>query len=85
MQVAQTLDLSGVSCPDNYVYVTLALDELEAGEILEILLDGPESISNVPRSLKLSGQKIVAASREGHGTFRLWVEKAPGTRSVKCG
>ena len=45
-----TLDLTGVPCPMNWVRTRLALEELKAGERLEVVLDSGEPLESVPRS-----------------------------------
>jgi tRNA 2-thiouridine synthesizing protein A len=55
----QHIDLRGVSCPLNYVKTKLKLEEMEAGQVLEVLLDDGESIINVPRSAKEDGYRIL--------------------------
>lgn len=75
MNVAATLDLCGESCPNNYVRTVLALEELEVGEVLEVILQGQEALANVPRSVNMSGQKIVAVERGENDRLRLWIEK----------
>ena len=52
------LDLSGVMCPMNFVKTKLQLEEMEAGQILEVILDDGEPVKNVPRSVKAEGHKI---------------------------
>lgn len=59
VNIDKTLDLRGVSCPLNYVKTKLKLEEMKAGQVLEILLDDGEPIVNVPRSAKEDGHKIL--------------------------
>lgn len=62
-----TIDLRGVRCPSNYVRARLALDEIELGGELTILLDEGEPVSNVPRSLREDGDTVLAIDRRGDG------------------
>lgn len=71
------LDLRGTPCPINFVKTKLKLDELEQGEILEVLLDEGEPIQNVPRSVRDDGHKILKVEQEGE-FFRVAIEKAEG-------
>jgi len=59
-KIDQSLDLRGVSCPLNYVKTKLKLEELAAGQVLEIILSDGEPIVNVPRSAKDDGNEILA-------------------------
>ncbi|MCS7254517.1 MAG: sulfurtransferase TusA family protein [Armatimonadota bacterium] len=60
-----TLDLRGTPCPINYVRAKLALETMDIGDILEVLLDDGEPIRNVPASLENDGQEIVEIRNEG--------------------
>ena len=71
----ETLDLRGVCCPDNYVKTVLKLEEMEEGQILELLLDDGEPIRNVPASLKRDGHSVIHVERCDGGYFRLLVRK----------
>ena len=68
------LDLRGIVCPINFVKTKLKLEELNPGEILEIIIDAGEPMSNVPRSIKEEGHKIIKVEKL-NGSFRLCIEK----------
>ncbi|MBI2412267.1 MAG: sulfurtransferase TusA family protein [Deltaproteobacteria bacterium] len=68
------LDLRGVMCPINFVKTKLKLETLEAGEVLELVLDSGEPIQNVPKSIKEEGHKILEVKKEGE-YFRLKIQK----------
>lgn len=68
------LDLRGVVCPINFVKTKLKLEEMESGEILEIVIDPGEPMANVPRSIKEEGHKVIKVDKAGEG-FRLLIEK----------
>ena len=71
---AANLDLRGVICPVNFVKTKLKLEEMNIGEILEVLIDAGEPIANVPRSIKEEGHKIIKVEKiDSH--FRLLIEK----------
>jgi len=53
-----TLDLTGVPCPMNWVRTRLALEELPAGERLEVVLDPGEPLDSVPRSAREEGHDV---------------------------
>jgi TusA-related sulfurtransferase len=55
---AATLDLTGVVCPLNWVKAKLALEELDAGDQLTLLLDPGEPIDSVPRSAREDGHDV---------------------------
>ena len=55
------LDLTGVPCPMNWVRARLALEELPAGERLELVLDPGEPLESVPRSAREDGHEVAVA------------------------
>ena len=52
------LDLTGVPCPMNWVRTKLALEELAAGQPLEVVLDEGEPLDSVPRSAREEGHDV---------------------------
>lgn len=74
-EVDARLDLSGVACPMNFVKTKLQLEEMDAGQLLEIILDDGEPIRNVPRSVQAEGHKILKNEQLPDGHFKLVIEK----------
>jgi TusA-related sulfurtransferase len=72
----QVIDLRGVSCPTNFVKAKLALEDIETGDIAQILLDDGEPVKNVPRSLKADGHKLIGLKQSDEGHYILELEKA---------
>jgi len=68
------LDLSGVMCPMNFVKTKLQLEEMESGQILEVILDDGDPVKNVPRSVKAEGHKILELTEMPDGHHRLVIE-----------
>ncbi len=52
------LDLTGVPCPMNWVRTRLALEELAAGDSLEVVLDDGEPLESVPQSAREDGHDV---------------------------
>ncbi len=69
-----SIDLRGVLCPINFVKTKLKLEMMDAGQILEVILDDGEPIRSVPRSLKEEGHKIIKVESK-EGAYRLLVKK----------
>ena len=69
------LDLSGVMCPMNFVKTKLQLEEMDEGQILEVILDEGEPVRNVPRSVKAEGHKILELEEMPDGHYSLVIEK----------
>jgi TusA-related sulfurtransferase len=71
----QSIDLRGVSCPTNFVKAKLALEDLDNGTTVLILLDDGEPVKNVPRSLKADGHKLIGLKQTEEGHYVLEVVK----------
>jgi TusA-related sulfurtransferase len=68
------LDLRGTPCPINFVRTKLKLEQLPAGALLEVWLDGGEPIEQVPDSLRMNGY-VVEPPEEREGFFALQVRR----------
>lgn len=60
-----TVDLTGVPCPLNFVKAKLALEKIEIGEVLSVLLDEGEPVRNVPDSFAQQGQQVLEVENVG--------------------
>lgn len=63
IRIDQHLDLKGVPCPLNFVKTKLTLESMEAGSILEVVLDDGEPITNVTASVKEEGHQILKVEK----------------------
>ena len=68
------VDLRGVACPMNFVRAKIQLEEIELGQVLDILLDDGEPVRNVPASFADQGQEILSIAEEG-GHHRVRVRR----------
>lgn len=69
-----SLDITSDVCPITFVKTKLKLEELEPGEVLEVILKSGEPLENVPRSAKQEGHKILKVEQQGEN-FRLLIRK----------
>lgn len=51
----RTIDLKGEVCPYTFVLTKLNLEEMENNSILEVIVDYPPAVENIPRSVKDQG------------------------------
>lgn len=58
--VHATLDITDRTCPMTFVVTQLKLEEMQPGEVLEVILSGGEPMQNVPRTLKEPRPRRVA-------------------------
>lgn len=67
------LDICGKVCPMTFIYTKLALEEMDSNEILEVLLDFPAAIENVPDSCKRQDLAEVVDIKEIDGNKKTWL------------
>jgi len=70
-----TLDLRGTRCPLNFVKTKIQIEEMNSGELLEIVLDDGEPIKNVPRSVVAEGHDVIGLEKLDDGSFSVFVRK----------
>lgn len=65
------IDITREVCPMTYVRVKLAMEALDDGATLEVLLKGTEPLKNVPRSAKEDGHEVLSFEPLEDGRARL--------------
>lgn len=67
------LDLRGTPCPINFVRTKMKLEQMNAGELLEVWLDPGEPIEQVPDSLKMAGYTVAQIiDRQDHFLLQVY-------------
>jgi len=74
-RVDEELNLRGEVCPYTFVKSKLALEDLEPGKILRVIVDNPESAENVPRSLANEGNEVLGVGPLGGEAWSILVKK----------
>lgn len=69
------IDIRGKVCPMTFVYTKLALEELNKGNILEVLLDFPAALENIPKSCKRQNLAEVLEIKEINAANNEWILK----------
>ncbi len=75
IQIDRVLDLKGEVCPYTFVWSKLALEEMESGQVLGILVDYLPATTNVPRSLKAEGHRILQVAQLNDDDWQIVVRK----------
>jgi TusA-related sulfurtransferase len=64
-------------CPYTFLKARLALEEMDPGQVLRVVVDGPGSARDVPRSLEQLGHQILAVvTGQTPGTGTILVRRA---------
>ncbi len=69
------LDLRGIKCPLNWARAKVRLEQMEPGQVLELILDDPRGYRDIPRAAEAEGHAILATEAHADGTFLLKIEK----------
>jgi tRNA 2-thiouridine synthesizing protein A len=56
---AQTLDCVGLYCPEPLFQTRENIDEIEIGEILEVIADDPAAEEDIARFAKRAGHEVI--------------------------
>ena len=70
------LDLKGEVCPYTFVKTKLALEDMDSGQTLRVLLDYPGSVESVPRSARNEGHRVVEVSQVDATNWQVLIRKA---------
>jgi tRNA 2-thiouridine synthesizing protein A len=76
MGADRTIDLTDQVCPMTFVRTRLALDELDPGQTLMILLAGAEPQARVPRTVRELGHVVLEEATGGDGVLHLLVRRS---------
>jgi tRNA 2-thiouridine synthesizing protein A len=75
IKVDKTIDIKGQVCPYTFVRSKLAIEKMNVGEVLEIILDHKPAVENVPRSMENEGQKVLKIAQTGEKEWHIFVRK----------
>ncbi len=75
VRVDREINLKGEVCPYTFVKSFLALEEIEVGQVLRVIVDYLPSVENVPRSLKNEGHEIVEVAQINNTDWAISIRK----------
>ncbi len=62
---SHTLDCVGLFCPEPLFQTRQGMDEIEVGEVLEVLTDDPAAEEDLHRFAKRAGHEVVLFEKDG--------------------
>jgi TusA-related sulfurtransferase len=74
--VDKDLNLRGEVCSYTFVKSKLALEVMQSGQVLQVIVDNDESASNVPRSMQNEGHEILTVAKLNEKDWQILVRKA---------
>jgi TusA-related sulfurtransferase len=75
IKVDKKINIKGLICPYTFVKSKLAVEDMEVGEVLEILLDYEEAARSVPKSMEELGQKVLKVEKINDTDWVLLIRK----------
>ena len=72
-EITKKLDIRGKMCPMTFVYTKLALETMKKGELLEVILDFPTALKNIPESCKRQNLADVLSIKEIKSDKKAWI------------
>jgi len=75
VRVDHELNLRGEVCPYTFVKSKLALEELQVGQVLRVIVDNPRSAEDVPRSLTNEGNKVLEVTQIAGSEWGITIQK----------
>lgn len=74
-KIDQELDLRGEVCPYTFVRSKLVIEDMELGEVLQVILDHMPAVDNVPRSMENEGQEVLGVHQINETDWAVTVRK----------
>ena len=75
IRVDKKLNIKGLHCPYTFVKSKLAVEDMEVGEVIEILLDSEEASRNIPKSMEDHGQRVLKVEKVNDTDWIIQVRK----------
>lgn len=73
--VDKSINIKGLVCPYTFVKAKLAIESMEVGQVLEIVLDYEEASRSIPKSMEDHGQKVLKVEKINDTDWRLLIRK----------
>lgn len=71
----KSINIKGLICPYTFVKAKLAIEDMEAGQVLEILLDYEEASRSIPKSMEDHGHKVLKIEKINDTDWILRIKK----------
>lgn len=75
MKIDREINIKGEICPYTFVKSFLALEEMEPGQVLRVIVDHLPAVANVPRSLTQEGHEVSEVTQINDTDWSITVRK----------
>jgi TusA-related sulfurtransferase len=71
----RSLDLKGEVCPYTFVKSKLMMEQLNLGEVLEVIVDHGPAAKNIPKSMEMEGQEVLEVKELNTSEWKIVLRK----------
>ena len=71
----RNVDLRGEVCPYTFVKSKLIIEEIEPGQVLEVIVDYAPASTNVPKSMEMEGHEVLEVEQIKDGEWVIKLRK----------
>ncbi|KJU85140.1 SirA family protein [Candidatus Magnetobacterium bavaricum] len=69
------IDIRGLHCPYTFVKSKLAIESMNVGEVLEVVLDYQEASVSIPKSMQDHGHRVLKVDKVNDKDWILLIRK----------
>lgn len=78
IKIDKKLDIRGEVCPYTLVKSKLAIEDIEVGQVLEIILDYPEAADSIPKAMLNYGNSVLKVEKINPKEWVILIRKEVG-------
>lgn len=71
----KSINIKGAVCPYTFVRAKLAIEDMEVGQVLEIVLDYEAAARNIPMSMQEHGHEVLNVKKANRTDWVLHIRK----------
>ncbi len=75
IKIDKKINIKGLVCPYTFVKSKLAVEDMEVGQTLEILLDYEEASRSIPKSMEDHGQRVLKVEKINETDWVIQIRK----------
>lgn len=69
------IDIRGEVCPYTFIKSKLAIEQMESGQVLEVMVNHLPAVENVPRSMENEGNEILSVEQQTSTDWVITIRK----------
>jgi TusA-related sulfurtransferase len=74
-KIDKELNLKGTICPYNFIKTKLAIEEIESGQIIRVIVDFPTAPDDVSRGMEYEGHAILKMNQLNQTDWEIIIKK----------